>query len=69
MTTTKKLIASQYDWYYQACRECPKVARGEKAPFMYESGHSTEAEIFRYHTWTFHRHNKVVFNYLCTIDC
>ncbi|KAI5429254.1 hypothetical protein KIW84_034031 [Lathyrus oleraceus] len=48
MTTTKKLIASQYDWYYQACRECPKVARGEKAPFMYESGHSTEAEIFRY---------------------
>ncbi|KAI5447460.1 hypothetical protein KIW84_015062 [Lathyrus oleraceus] len=29
-------------------KDCPKVARGDKAPLLCEVGHSTEAGIFRY---------------------
>ncbi|XP_058731680.1 uncharacterized protein LOC131623307 isoform X2 [Vicia villosa] len=45
---TKILVASPFGWYYRACHLCPRVARGDKPPFLCEAGHSTEAEIFRY---------------------
>ncbi|KAI5388534.1 hypothetical protein KIW84_074284 [Lathyrus oleraceus] len=48
VATTKKLIASQFGWYYQACHQCPKAARGDITPFLCETGHFTESEMFRY---------------------
>ncbi|CAI8592249.1 unnamed protein product [Vicia faba] len=38
----------KYGWYYQACHQCPKAARGIKTPFKCESEHLTEVEIFRF---------------------
>ncbi|KAL5081945.1 hypothetical protein RYX36_010366, partial [Vicia faba] len=43
-----KLIVSKYSWYYQACHQCPKVARGDLPSYKCKAQHLIECEIFRY---------------------
>ncbi|XP_058742238.1 uncharacterized protein LOC131614692 [Vicia villosa] len=45
---TKKLIASSFGWYYQACYACPKAIRGDHPPYKCDNNHKTETEIYRY---------------------
>ncbi|KAI5388533.1 hypothetical protein KIW84_074284 [Lathyrus oleraceus] len=33
---------------HEACHQCPKAARGDITPFLCETGHFTESEMFRY---------------------
>lgn len=74
IATTKKLIASPYGWYYQACHSCPKVARIAKPPFLFEDGHSTEAKIFWYHYFScnilfyYYTHDKLFLNTVTHTD-
>ncbi|XP_058763554.1 uncharacterized protein LOC131637002 [Vicia villosa] len=48
VATITKLKAAQGGWYYQACHECPRVAKGMLPPYECPLGHKTETAIYRY---------------------
>ncbi|XP_058727010.1 uncharacterized protein LOC131598426 [Vicia villosa] len=48
VATITKLKAAQGGWYYQACHECPRTAKGLLPPYECPLGHKTETAIYRY---------------------
>jgi len=44
----EKVNSTGNGWYYFACHKCPKIAKGDKAPYTCNDGHNTETEIVRY---------------------
>ncbi|XP_058757343.1 uncharacterized protein LOC131630581 [Vicia villosa] len=48
VATTQKFIASRFGWHYQACHECPRSLKGDKPPYVFPKGHTTETLIYRY---------------------
>ncbi|XP_058753022.1 uncharacterized protein LOC131626208 [Vicia villosa] len=48
VATITKLKAAQGGWYYQACHQCPRVAKGNEPPYECTLRHKTETAIYRY---------------------
>lgn len=46
--TIEKVKSTRHGWYYFACHKCPKIAKGDNAPYTCEDGHNTETEIVKY---------------------
>jgi hypothetical protein len=45
--TIEKVKSTRHGWYYFACHKCPKIAKGDNAPYTCEDGHNTETEIVK----------------------
>ncbi|KAL5074749.1 hypothetical protein RYX36_013733, partial [Vicia faba] len=44
----RKIISAPRGWYYKACHDCPRHAKGYKPPYIFSVDHKTETEIYKY---------------------